>query len=267
MRSERVQKCGCGCGFSSILTAAARLVRCFLPYASGLEALTVVEWRMQLLLKSKHRDKGAGSKPDSATTPSTPMSKPPSRSSSRLGLKTTASRDISHDESPVKGAAAFHPDCQDNPHNHHHHYLHRHHYHDHTPLGNVDAYEPGRSINQTRRQMIDPADGIDPRFTKVCHCGGKIYRESSRDQLYRQDCAIISNSDPGQSGMVSRSPWYHVRSKTKDDSSASGGRKRKEGRSKLRRHFDFSVIMGFFRPRKVSIVQKKLSLIFYFNLK
>lgn len=239
--------------------------------ATGLEALTVVEWRMQLLLKSKHREKGGGgggggsggrglpevtaggpgpSKPSSRTP-----SRGPSRGSSRPSSRPT-SRPASRDTSPVHEAANFHPDlvspggaCCESPYRHHHYHHHGHH-HGHHHLHHTchhGAWDARGSHRQYHRggAAHDLLDGVpDPRFAPTCPCGGRLSRSSS----WEADCP----PDVAESGCFPKG-----RSKGHGDG-CSGGRSgrrgtHKDGRGRIRRLIDLSVIMGIFKPCKVSV--------------
>lgn len=279
---RRRRQGGCGGLSAAALSCAATILPCLKPPPSGVEALTVVEWRMQLLLKSKHREKGrainptqkditkgsSGGAASSSSTTSLSMSKPQSGSPSRQG-----SQPHSRAESPVRGAAAFHPDivsaaahcCQDpSSFHHHHHHLHHHHYHDHRNLmPSVEYGGPSRSSSQARRPTIKPSDGMDPRFTPTCPCGGLLMRASSLQRLYAKAASadnLQCREEPSSSSSLTpRSPFFKGKSRERDEAGRHGRKSNKEGKGKLKKHFDFSSFIGFFRPRKV---EKKIFSLF-----
>lgn len=281
--AEGRRRRGCGGLSAAALSCAAGLVPCVRPpQESGVEALTIVEWRMQLLLKSKHREKGSsssssrasnlpakdattkgpsGGAASSSTSSSLSMSKYQSGGPPSMGDSQPQSRA----ESPSRGASAFHPDlvspsaycCQDPSFHHHHHHLHHHHYHDHRPIvTGPDVYGgPHRPVSQARRPTIKPSDGMDPRFAPTCPCGGLLMRASSLQRLYAGAASaetLQGREEPSTSGSTPRSPFFN-KGKSRSSREGTGRRSNKEGRSRIRKHFDFSGLIGFFKPRKVPI--------------
>ena len=207
---------------------------------------------MQLLLKSKHREKGGGSGggagarglaegatggPGPSRPPSRTTSRGPSGGSSRPASRPS-SRPPSREVSPVHEAANFHPDlvspgglhCE-SPHRHHHHYHghhHAHHHHHHHPPwdGRASCYPHGSVPHEL------PYGVPDPRFTSTCPCGGRLSRASSWESDRPPDGA--------ESGCFPKGRSKH------------DYRSQKGGRGRIRRLIDMSVIMGIFKPCKVS---------------
>ncbi|KAK8748622.1 hypothetical protein OTU49_015894, partial [Cherax quadricarinatus] len=171
---------------------------------------------MQLLLKSKHREKGgggtrglaeaAGGGPGPSRPPSTTASRPPSRTAS-----------------PVHEAANYHPDivppgatyCESPHHHHYHHRGHHQRHHHHQAWDTRPSYH--------HRIPHDLPDGVpDPRFTSTCPCGCRLSRASSLESECPPDMA--------ESGCFPKGRPKH------DCGSRSGRRSgHKEGRSKIRR--------------------------------
>ncbi|XP_042883288.1 cAMP-specific 3',5'-cyclic phosphodiesterase 4C-like isoform X1 [Penaeus japonicus] len=232
---------------------------------------------MQLLLKSKHREKGGGGGGGSGGRglpevtgggpgPSKPSSRTPSRGPSRGSSRPSsrpASRPASRDTSPVHEAANFHPDlvspggaCCESPYRHHHYHHHGHHHghHHHHHTCHHGAWDARGSHRQYHRggAAHDLLDGVpDPRFAPTCPCGGRLSRSSS----WEADCP----PDVAESGCFPKG-----RSKGHGDG-CSGGRSgrrgtHKDGRGRIRRLIDLSVIMGIFKPCKFKrMLNKELS--------
>ncbi|XP_042234464.1 cAMP-specific 3',5'-cyclic phosphodiesterase 4C-like isoform X2 [Homarus americanus] len=216
---------------------------------------------MQLLLKSKHREKGgggggtrglaeaAGGGPGPSRPPSRTTSRGPSRGSSR-----PPSRPPSRDVSPVHEAANFHPDLvspgatyYESPH-HHYYHNHGHHHRSHHHHHHHQAWDARASYHQHRRIAHDLPDGVpDPRFAPTCPCGGRLSRASSWDS----ECP----PDKAESGCFPKG-------RSKHECGTRSGRRsgHKDGRGRIRRLIDLSVIMGIFKPCKFKrMLNKELS--------
>ncbi|XP_071518594.1 3',5'-cyclic-AMP phosphodiesterase 4C isoform X5 [Panulirus ornatus] len=219
---------------------------------------------MQLLLKSKHREKGgggggtrglaeaAGGGPGPSRPPSRGTSRGPSRGSSRPSSRPP-SRPPSRDVSPVHEAANYHPDLvspgatfYESPHHHHYHH-HGHHHRAHHHHHHHQAWD-ARSCHPHHRITHDLPDGVpDPRFAPTCPCGGRLSRASS----WESDCP----PDVAESGCFPKGRSKH------ECGSRSGRRSgHKDGRGRIRRLIDMSVIMGIFKPCKFKrMLNKELS--------
>ena len=175
----------------------------------------------------------------------------PSSSAALCGSPSSGSGVQAH-PSPITGAAAYHPDivagcCSDSyqhRYNYHHHHHHHHHHAPLTPAIEVYSNRPGSVGSQSRRPpILEPAETIDPRFTPTCPCGGRLLRAASIDRLCKTGAL---SSDEGEG--ASAPSWKGQKPRGQKE---EGGRRKKEGKGKMRRLVELTQLTAFFRPRKV----------------
>ena len=154
---------------------------------------------------------------------------------------TAAPRDDQATPTPLDNsssrAAAYHPDigCCSSLHRYNYHLYHHHHHH-HSPStpGVLQTGTPNSSRSGSRRSHIklNSAEAIDPRFTPMCPCGGRLVRPPTADIV----CGSLSSGSQreDEKGAASLSP-----------------RSKKSGKGRIRRLVQMTPLASFFRPRKV----------------